>query len=112
VNDKAVIAVAKQKVPEWNALLVIVNSTIYGGTGGTVGTCSLGTDAEQISIHEIGHLFGLADEYSYLARCEDASGNPLETDHSNHRTATEPVEPNVAVSDDYSRMARQRRRRR
>ena len=46
----------------------VVNSTIYGGSGGSVGTYSLAGGATEIAIHEMGHTaFGLADEYPYYA---------------------------------------------
>lgn len=51
-------------------VLVVVNSTVYGGAGGTVGTFSLATGAEKIALHELGHTaFGLADEYEYYRGC-------------------------------------------
>ena len=47
-----------------NQVLCIVNSTKYGGSGGSVATCSVDPQANEIAIHEIGHsAFGLADEY-------------------------------------------------
>ncbi len=68
-------------VPEMHATLVIVNSTIYGGAGGSIATCSVDPQAAQIAIHELGHsAFGLADEYS------DAGGTA---------PAGEPAQPNV-----------------
>lgn len=72
---------ALAEVPEMHATLVIVNSSIYGGAGGTIATCSTEASAAQIAIHEIGHsAFGLADEY------QDAGGTA---------PAGEPAEPNV-----------------
>ena len=71
----------------------MVNSTIYGGSGGSVGTYSLAGGATEIAIHEIGHTaFGLADEYPYYA-----GGN--ETGHDQH-PPVEPTEPNVTVNAD------------
>ena len=71
--------------------IVVVNSTIYGGSGGGVGTYSLAGGATEIAIHEMGHTaFGLADEYPYYA-----GGN--ETGHDHH-PAGEPSEPNVTTN--------------
>jgi hypothetical protein len=71
----------------------VVNSTIYGGSGGGVGTYSLAGGATEIAIHEMGHTaFGLADEYPYYA-----GGN--ETGHDHH-PAGEPSEPNVTTNSD------------
>lgn len=48
----------------WDVILVLVNSTKYGGTGGGVATSSVHSAAPEIVLHELGHSFGnLADEY-------------------------------------------------
>lgn len=49
----------------WDQLLVLVNSTKYGGAGGSISTSSVNVSADEIVIHELGHSFaGLADEYT------------------------------------------------
>ncbi len=89
-NNSTVLTTAAAQVPEFTLALVVVNSTIYGGSGGSVGTYSLATGATEIAIHEAGHTaFGLADEYPYYA-----GGN--ETGHDHH-PAGEPGEPNVTL---------------
>lgn len=91
VNQTTALQVATNLVPEFSLVLVMVNSTIYGGAGGTVGTYSLATGAEEIAIHEAGHTaFGLADEYAYYA-----GGSETGRDH---HPATEPAEPNVTIN--------------
>jgi hypothetical protein len=81
VDDGLALSVATTHVPLRHQVLCIVNSTKYGGSGGTVATCSVDPQANQIAIHEIGHsAFGLADEYG-----GNGSGTP----------AGEPAEPNV-----------------
>jgi IgA Peptidase M64/von Willebrand factor type A domain len=74
---------AHARVPETHQVLVIVNSSKYGGSGGKdAATCSTNAAAAKIAIHEIGHsAYGLADEYE------------------NGATATggEPFEPNVTL---------------
>ena len=73
----------------------LVNSTVYGGSGGAVGTFSLAPGAEEIALHEMGHTaFDLADEYESFQGC--ASG---ETDRNNH-PASEPAEVNVTINTD------------
>lgn len=48
----------------WDILLVLVNSTKYGGSGGGVAVSSINSNSSEIVIHELGHTFGeLADEY-------------------------------------------------
>ena len=52
---------AAAQVPEFTVAIVVVNSPIYGGSGGSVGTYSLAGGATEIAIHEMGHTaFGLA----------------------------------------------------
>jgi hypothetical protein len=78
------LSTAGEQMPQFTAVLVVVNSEIYGGSGGAVGTYSLAPSATEIAIHEMGHTaFTLADEYS-------------DGDHSHH-PASEPREPNVTT---------------
>lgn len=83
-------SVANAQVPAAHLVLVIVNSPLYGGSGGDVATFSTASGAAEIALHELGHsAFGLADEYEYYAGC--SSG---EAGHDVY-TGGEPVEPNV-----------------
>jgi hypothetical protein len=91
VNSTTAHNVLDDQVPEWDQALVIVNSTIYGGAGGTIGVTSVSGTWQNIAIHELGHsAFGLADEYPYYAGCG------IDTDRD-HYTDPEPVEPNVTI---------------
>jgi hypothetical protein len=82
--------VAQAHVPAAHVVMVIVNSTRYGGSGGDVATFSTAPGAYEIALHEMGHAaFGFADEYEYYAGC--GSG---ETGHDVYAGA-EPIEPNV-----------------
>ena len=48
----------------WDVILVLVNSTKYGGSGGDIAVSSIHSAASEIVVHELGHsLAGLADEY-------------------------------------------------
>src|SRR5215211_7484910 len=95
VNNTTALNTAGAQVPQWHTVLVVVNSTVYGGSGGAVGTFSLAPGAEEIALHEMGHTaFDLADEYEYFQGC--ASG---ETDRNNH-PASEPAEVNVTTNTD------------
>jgi IgA Peptidase M64/IPT/TIG domain len=91
VNDATVLNVVNAQVPQWNVIIVIVNSSIYGGSGGQVAVLSTAPNAQEIAIHEMGHTaFSLADEYEYYAGCG------IDTDRDHHPTA-EPSFPNVTI---------------
>jgi len=91
VDSLRVVQTVNGEVPPWHAILVIVNSTVYGGSGGDVAVYSLAPGAVEIALHEMGHsAFGLADEYEYYAGC----GRDANRDH---HPAVEPLEPNVTV---------------
>jgi Ca2+-binding RTX toxin-like protein len=69
-------------------VLVLVNDTEYGGSGGSIAVASLNPAAIEIVLHEIGHSFGLlADEYD--------SGPPPPCDNT-----VEPPEVNVTRETD------------
>ena len=90
-NNATALTVAATQVPQFTVVLVVVNSTIYGGSGGALGTFSLATGANEIAIHEMGHTaFGLADEYPYYA-------GGSETGHDRHPPG-DPGEPNVTTN--------------
>lgn len=68
-------------VPERDIVLVIVNDSKYGGSGGTYAVTSTNGSAAEIAIHEIGHSFaGLGDEYDY------AGSTPTETPNTTQET--------------------------
>lgn len=90
VDNASARSVALTQVPAAHVTMVIVNSPLYGGTGGQVATFSTAPGAAEIALHELGHTaFGLADEYEYYVGC--GSG---ETGHDVY-AGGEPVEPNV-----------------
>ena len=89
-DSASALDVAHAQVPAAHVTMVIVNSALYGGSGGAVATFSTAAGAAEIALHEMGHTaFGLADEYEYYAGC--GSG---EVGHDVY-TGGEPVEPNV-----------------
>ena len=99
VNDLTVIITANAEVPEWDAALVFVNHTGYGGAAqGSIATTSLNFEAHEIAIHELGHAaFNLADEYPTWAGC--TSGETTQ-DVYDVATLGEPVEGNVTANTD------------
>jgi hypothetical protein len=79
---------AASAVPNWDKILVIVNDTEYGGSGGGYSVVTMNSSSVNVAQHEFGHSFTLlADEYSDpypgYPPCTDAPGT------------TRPCEPNV-----------------
>jgi hypothetical protein len=72
--------------------LISVNSSIYGGSGGSYAIYSGGnSSANELAMHELGHSYGdLADEYDYY--------------HYTY-TGSEPVEPNITTYADGRKWA-------
>lgn len=67
--------------PNYDHILVIVNDTTYGGSGGAFAVTSMNTLAPQIAQHEFGHSFiKLADEYESPVPgwlpCSDSGAHP------------------------------------
>tara|TARA_B110000014_G_scaffold146285_1_gene101777 strand:- start:48 stop:1715 length:1668 start_codon:yes stop_codon:yes gene_type:complete len=63
-DQSAAFDVLADNVPDWDIIFVMVNTTMYGGAGGTFAVFSRHASSSEIAIHEIGHSFaGLADEY-------------------------------------------------
>jgi PKD repeat protein len=93
VNDGTVYDVLNTYVPLWDEAIVLVNSTIHGGTGGGISVVALSSSWRSTVVHELGHsAFGLADEYEYWAGCG------IDTDRDHH-PAYEPSEPNVTTEN-------------
>lgn len=83
VDANKAFAIASQVLPAdgYEQVVVIANSTRYGGSGGAVAAVSMDPSSKEVALHEIGHsAFGLADEYDY-GTCN---------------TSTEPVAGNVS----------------
>ncbi len=81
VSNFLVLNTVNDFVPEHDVVMVLVNSMTYGGSGGSVATCSLGFSpitgkgGVEIAIHEMGHsAFGLGDEYPYDGNQQTYSG--------------------------------------
>lgn len=91
VDDALVLATVGAVFPAWHMIMVMVNSNVYGGSGGSVAVFSKADRAEEIALHEIGHTaFHLADEYPYYEGCDT-------TEQRNRHPAVEPSEPNVTI---------------
>jgi cysteine-rich repeat protein len=85
--DAAKVFAAAAAAPDWDLIVVIVNASAYGGSGGVLAVLSAREDSAEIMQHEFGHSFTLlADEYGdpfpFYPPCSDA-------------TPDVPCEPNV-----------------
>lgn len=69
-------------------VLVLVNDTAYGGSGGAIAVASTNSSAVELVLHEVGHSFGLlADEYdSNPELCDPAE--PAETNSTTQTSRT------------------------
>jgi hypothetical protein len=57
-------AVLASHIPDYDQVVLLANTTYYGGSGGAYATATLHGQSNEIALHEIGHSFaGLADEY-------------------------------------------------
>jgi hypothetical protein len=74
-TTKVLNAVAILPPSQRDLIVVIVNDTEYGGSGGSVAVSSINIAAAEIVLHEVGHTLAfLADEYtSQPPTCSDAS---------------------------------------
>jgi len=65
VDNARAQAVVMANAPECSLVLVLVNDTNYGGSGGALSVFSANPSSAAIALHEFGHTFGgLADEYT------------------------------------------------
>ena len=101
VDEGSVINVVRGFVPQWHLIIVLVNSKIWGGTGGQIAKSSTSSGWENIAIHEMGHsLFGLAktDLSEYYLGCG------IDTDRNEWPSflgiRIEPAEPNITIWTD------------
>jgi len=63
-NFSIINSTLNNNFPQWDLVLILVNSTRYGGSGGGFSIASTHPSAAQVAVHEIGHSFGnLRDEY-------------------------------------------------
>lgn len=63
LDEWLVLDTVKRFVPEYHAVLVLLNNSTLVGAAGTLAKFSTIPGWESVAIHELGHLFGLADEY-------------------------------------------------
>jgi hypothetical protein len=85
VKKALAVSAANLHVPEWDQIIVIANSTVYGGASmGGVATCTKAPNSWHIAMHELGHSLGLADEYEEIAGGYPSSWLDSEPNVSKH----------------------------
>jgi hypothetical protein len=63
-NGSKVAAVLSANLPQYDVVLIVANSTHYGGSGGYFAVATVNGASNEIASHETGHSFALlADEY-------------------------------------------------
>ncbi len=63
-NNTKVSAIVMDNFPYLGQVLVLANSSHYGGSGGNIAYSTINSESYEIAVHEIGHSFAnLADEY-------------------------------------------------
>lgn len=63
-NIPNIASVLSTNFPNYDQVVILVNSPYYGGSGGVYSTLSTNSESNEIGAHEMGHSFaGLADEY-------------------------------------------------
>jgi len=82
-------------LPEAHSILVLVNSSLSGGTGGDVAVFTAEPGWEETALHEFGHLLGLADEYSCYV-CDGTDGGRTYDAFTSFFQYGPPDEPNVS----------------
>ena len=94
-NDDTAHDLAIAQVPEAHIIMVIVNTTEYGGSSdGRVAKFSTAPGSAEIALHEMGHLaFGFADEYDCRTCVAGETGQ-------DHYGGAEPGQPNVTINTD------------
>lgn len=85
-NDQATVySVLSANFPAYDQVIILGNSTEYGGAGGAYAVSSIHSSSKEIVAHEMGHSFaGLADEY--WAGASYAAEKPNMTANSNTTT--------------------------
>ena len=63
-NTQKVLAVADEAFPQYDHIMVLVNDSTYGGSGGQIAVSANTVLPDEVLIHEFGHSFAnLLDEY-------------------------------------------------
>ncbi len=92
--NSAKVNAAAAAYPDSDQLIVLMNDSVYGGSGGSIAVTTTNANAKLIVIHEYGHTFhDLADEYTSpypgFPACSDISpSNTCEVNVTNQTNAS------------------------
>ena len=85
-----VIALLQQFVPDYDIVVLLVNTTVYGGAGGFPTITSLNASSDEILLHELGHSFAyLTDEY--VDSAINIGNGPFEYANATQKTARDQI---------------------
>ena len=91
-GSSRVNALLTQFMPEYDIVALVVNDTVYGGSGGFPLISSINASSPEIANHEMGHSFaGLGDEYS------SAGGSPSEKPNTTAKTNLTDIKWNIWI---------------
>lgn len=63
-KNSTIFQVLAENFPLYDHILMLVNDSKYGGSGGVIATASTDPSSFEVMVHELGHSFGgLSDEY-------------------------------------------------
>lgn len=62
-DEWTAITYANKALPNYHMIFVLVNDPMHGGSGGNIITASVNDWSHLTALHEMGHRFGLGDEY-------------------------------------------------
>ena len=92
--NSAKVNAAAAAYPDSDQLIVLMNDSVYGGSGGSIAVTTTNANAKLIVIHEYGHTFhDLADEYTspypgYPACSDISPSNTCEVNVTNQTNAS------------------------
>lgn len=81
-----VISVVNDAGAPYDRIIVLVNDSRYGGSGGPLTVSYNGGQAPQVVVHEFGHSFGLLDEYTLSAATGVLDGRTRANCYAGHPT--------------------------
>jgi len=85
-----VVALLQQFVPDYDIVVLLVNTTVYGGAGGFPTITSLNASSDEILLHELGHSFAyLTDEY--VDSAISIGNGPFEYPNATQKTARDQI---------------------